>query len=78
MSEIKVVKFPSQMDQRIVAIANAAGIGLMSEDRGLYEIDFPVMCVDAEAIIGLAKVMSDLKVREHQQIEVLTADLLEF
>jgi len=62
---------------KLQAMTNAADIGIIHHDNGLFEIDFPTIPMDAECIQELCRAISNLKRRQHEMIEIIAADLEE-
>ena len=62
---------------KLQAMTNAADIGIIHHDAGLFEIDFPTIPMDAECIQDLCRAISNLKRRQHETIEIIAADLEE-
>lgn len=60
---------------KLTTMANAADIGIMHHDGGLFEIDFPTIALDAECIKELCLAISNLRKRQHEIIELMSADL---
>lgn len=62
---------------KLQAMTNAADIGIIHDDNGLFEIDFPTIPMDAQCIQDLCRAISNLKRRQHETIEIIAADLEE-
>lgn len=72
----KIVDMPRRVDHRLVTVANAADIAIMHEEAGVYEIEFPAITLDKQAIVEISQALSRLKVRQVQIIDVLADELL--
>ena len=72
----KIVDMPRRVDHRLITVANAADIAIMHEEAGVYEIEFPHITLDKQAIVEISQALSRLKVRQVQTIDVLADELL--
>lgn len=77
MPNSKIVEIPHKNDHRLHAIANAADLTIMFENNGIFEIAFPEIALDAEAVVEIAQALSRLKIRQVQIIDILADELFE-
>ena len=76
MTDRNLVDFPRRTDHRLHAIANAADLAIMHEEAGVYEIEFPHITLDKQAIVEISQALSKLKIRQVQTIDILADELL--
>lgn len=75
MSNSNVVDLPMR-NQRLHAIANAADMPIMLDDSGgTYEVHFPDVGLDQQAVVEIAQALSRLKMRQVQTIDILVDEL---
>lgn len=75
MSNSNVVDLPMR-NQRLHAIANAADMPIMLDDSGTYEVHWPDVGLDQQAVVEVAQALSRLKMRQIQTIDILADELL--
>lgn len=76
MPKSTVVEMPVRSDHRLHAVANAADLAIMFEQDGVFEIEFPDIALDKQAVVEIAQALSRLKVRQVQTIDILADELL--
>lgn len=76
MPNSKIVEMPRRTDHRLHAVANAADLAIMLENDGVFEIQFPDIALDKQAVVEIAQALSRLKVRQVQTIDILADELL--
>ena len=76
MTEKNLVDFPRRTDHRLHAIANAADMAIMYEEGGIFEIHFPDIALDQQAVVEIAQALSRMKLRQVQAIDILADELL--
>lgn len=76
MPKSTVVEMPRRADHRLHAIANAADMPIMYDQDGVFEIQFPDIALDKQAIVEIAQALSKLKIRQVQTIDILADELL--
>ena len=77
MTNQNLVDFPRRTDHRLHAIANAADLAIMHEEHGIFEIHFPDVTLDQQAIVEIAQALSRMKLRQVQAIDILADELLD-
>ena len=67
---------PRRADHRLHAIASAADMPIRYDQDGVFEIQFPDIALDKQAIVEISQALSKLKIRQVQTIDILADELL--